>query len=155
MKKLAIALLLTAASFGTAAQVTTSRYPVFESRVERSMGDRCHEVIVDRDGRYQGLSRHRSDIPFRGHYLGRGYYYNDRGEPYRHYDTRIHRRDGIVIQFPASRRAHNRDYTYVSEVCESSHTYPYRRDVLVGHRVVVRYPDGTTREHFEPSRNGY
>ena len=39
----------------------------------------------------------------------------------------------------------------VERVCERSR-YPNYREVLVGYRVVTRYPDGTTREHFERVR---
>lgn len=148
MKMLATLVLLAASSFASAqsyrheAGVTSNRYPVYSS--ESVPTEQCREVIVDERGRPLGLSRDDTSMPFRGHSFGRGAYYNDRGQPYRHYDTRIRPRHGITIVLPGAR--YGDAPRYIERECAPD----YRRNVLIGWRVVYQYPNGRTEERFEP-----
>lgn len=172
MNKLITAIVLLAATSTAVAQsythragVTTSRYPVHEQRAERQ-AEECWDEVVE-DNRPHPLAfiigsgigyavvdydrRHYTHVPRHGYVLGRGEYYNDRGRYLRH-EGRVARYHGaaagglIASQYGRSHRIQRR--------CEpSGHTY--YRNVLIGYRIVSRYPDGTTRERFEPIRDTY
>ncbi len=173
MKKLLLFTLLTLFSFAASAQsysgrgVTTSTYPVFD-RVYEPATQVCREVVVDSGynaggaavgavvGYVLGREIDRdSRSYYGGYYGGRGYghrggYYNDRRGYYGGvYESRVGRYGGAVagavIGGNAGRSAG------VTTVCEEQRS-GYAREVLVGYRIVTRYPDGTTRERFEPTR---
>lgn len=176
MKNLILISFLALFSFAAVAQpaytgrgvVTTSSYPVFD-RVYEPSSEVCRDVVVDngynaggaavgaivgyvigreldRDGRrYSG-----------GYYGGRGYdqyrggYYNDRRGGYHggYHESRVGRYGGAVTGAVIG------GYTGrggVRRVCEPQGN-GYYREVLVGYRIVSRYPNGTTREYFEPNR---
>lgn len=166
MKKLALFTLLSLFSFAASAQsFSQSTYPVFE-RVYEPSSQVCREVVVDSGyntggavagaviGYVLGREIDRDSRSYGGYVGGRGYdryrggYSNDRHGYYRGgYDSRVGRYSGTVagavIGGQAGRSAG------VTTVCDSQ-SNGYYREVLVGHRIVIRYSNGTTRERFEP-----
>lgn len=176
MKKLLLFTMLALFSFAVSAQpaysgrgvVTNTSYPVFE-RVYEPSTQVCREVVVDSGYNAGGAAvgaivgyvigreiDRDSRSYYGGYYGGRGYahhrggYYNDRRGYYGGvYESRVGRYGGAVtgavIGGNAGRSAG------VTQVCEEQRN-GYYREVLVGYRIVTRYPDGTTRERFEPVR---
>ncbi len=172
MKKLLMFTMLTLFSFTATAQtysgrVSTTSYPVFEQVYEPST-QVCREVVTEPRynaggaavgavvGYVLGREIDRDSRRSYGGYYGgyghghRGGYYNDRRGYYGGtYESRVGRYGGAVAGAVIGGNV-GRDAS-VSTVCESQGS-PYYREVLVGYRVVTRYPNGTTQERFEPVR---
>lgn len=170
MKKLLLFTMLTVVSFAASAQHrgSSTSYPVFE-RVYQPSTQVCHEVVVDSGynaggaavGAIVGYAIGReldrdSRSYYGGYYGGRGYnhhrgsYYNDRRGYYNgSYESRVGRYGGAVAGAVIGGNVGRS--TGVTTVCQEQHS-GYAREVLVGYRIVTRYPDGTTRERFEPVR---
>ena len=164
MNKLIAVVFLSLISFGAFAQ-TVSRYPEYQRVYEP---ERCYEVItqrdynpagaiiggvvgyaigreIDRDSRgYYGYSH-----PHRGYAPGRGHYYRTHPHYYPRYESRGGRVGGAVVGGYIGSQIGRGER--VERVCERSR-YPNYREVLVGYRVVTRYPNGRTVETFEPVR---
>jgi uncharacterized protein YcfJ len=141
-----------------------SRYPVYE-QVEEARRNQSHcfytdgynpggaavgAVIgyaigreFDRDGRRGYYSGGYGYVP------GRGGYYNDRrGGYYRGgYESRAGRYGGAVVGGVIGSQ-----YGRGNVVCNEDRGTRFYRNELTGYRVVVRYPDGSSREYFEPVR---
>ncbi len=147
--------------------MSTTRYPEYQ-RVYEPSSQQCYEVVterqynpagaiiggvvgyaigreLDRDGRGYGYHNE----PRRHYAPGRGYYYRNHGHYYPRYESRGGRVAGAVIGGYVGSQAGRGER--VERVCERER-YPQYREVLVGYRVVVRYPNGSTREFFEPLR---
>lgn len=175
MKKLLLFTMLALFSFAATAQtysgrgaVTTSSYPVFD-RVYQPSTQVCEDVVVQSGynaggaavgavvGYVLGREIDRDTRSYRGGYYGghgygygRGGYYNDhRGYYGGVYESRVGRYGGAVAGAVIGGNAGRS--TGVTTVCREQGS-PYFREVLVGYRIVTRYPDGTTRERFEPIR---
>lgn len=174
MKKLLLFTMLALFSFAVSAQtysgrggVTTSSYPVFD-RVYQPSTQVCEDVVVRSDynaggavvgavvGYVLGREIDRdSRSYYGGYYGGRGYghrggYYNDRRGYYGGvYESRVGRYGGAVAGAVIGGNAGRT--SGVSTVCHEQGS-PYFREVLVGYRIVTRYPDGSTHERFEPVR---
>lgn len=171
MKKFLLFTMLTLFSFGASAQsysVSTSSYPVFE-RVYEPSTTVCRDVVVDSGynaggavagaviGYVLGREIDRDNRGYRGgYYGGRGYtphrggYYSDRRGYYSGgYDSRVGRYSGTVAGAVIGGQMGRS--SGVTQVCDSQGN-GFFREVLVGHRVISRYPDGRTVERFEPVR---
>lgn len=167
MKKFVLFTLLSLFSFAASAQsYSQSTYPVFE-RVYEPASQVCRDVVVDSGYNTGGavagavigyvLGREVDRDSRRHYYYGghgytghRGGYYNDRRGYYSGtYESRVGRYGGAVAGAVIGGQA-GRHYG-TQTVCETQGNGFYR-EVLVGHRIVIRYSDGTTRERFDPVR---
>jgi hypothetical protein len=171
MKKIFLFTMLALFSFAASAQsrgVSTSSYPVFD-RVYQPSTQVCEDVVVQSGynaggaavgavvGYMLGREIDRDTRSYRGGYYGgygygygRGGYYNDRRGYYGDvYESRVGRYGGAVAGVVIGGNAGRT--TVVSTVCREQGS-AYYREVLVGYRIVTRYPDGSTYERFEPVR---
>lgn len=168
MKKIALLTMLSLCSANAAAQMyergggVQHHHPVYEN-VYDAPRQVCREVVTDsqynaggaavgaivgyalgrdydrRGSRYSGYHGH-------SYYGPRGGYYNDRRGGY---SSRGGRYGGAAIG--AVIGSHVGRNPIVSTVCEPQGNGGYR-EVLVGHRVITRYPNGDVREQFIPTR---
>lgn len=158
MKSLFLFSVLALSSFAVDAQYyngSTTRYPVYETVYEPACrevtqyghsagGATVGAIIGYAVGRELDRShRHHSHSYNYSH--GRGHYYRD----HYHRHPRIGRYSGAISGAYIGGTVGS--YGRTTTVCER-YGRPPSRDVLVGHRVIVRRPDGSTFEYFEPRR---
>lgn len=169
MKKLMLFMFLSLFSLGATAQsYSTSQYPVYE-RVYEHPSRVCHDVYVEPRANVGGaivgavigyaIGReidHHNRHPYVGyvggirHVPGYGPHYTDRLHRYRGvYEPRTGRYSGAAVG--AVIGANTGRAGTVTQVCDQQSAGFYR-EVLVGYRVVTRYPNGVTRERFIPVR---
>lgn len=167
MNKLIAIAFLALTSFGAAAQ-TVTKYPEYQRVYEDSQ--QCYDVVTQRDynpagviiggvvGYAIGREIDRSgrggygygySHPHRGYAPGRGHYYRTQPHYYPRYESRAGRYGGAVVGGYVGSQIGRGER--VERVCEQNR-YPSYREVLIGYRVIYRYPDGTTREQFERVR---